>query len=29
MMAKSWEKMPASKQTEHRKNAAEFLKQLR
>jgi deoxyribodipyrimidine photolyase-related protein len=29
MMAKSWEKMPASKQTEHRKNAAEFLDQLR
>jgi hypothetical protein len=29
MMAKSWEKMPAAKQAEHRKNAAEFLKQLR
>ncbi|MEY5019054.1 MAG: hypothetical protein RLZ22_142 [Verrucomicrobiota bacterium] len=29
MMAKSWKKMPAAKQTEHRQNAENFLKQLR
>ena len=29
MMAKSWEKMPAAKQAEHRKNAKGFLDQLR